>query len=67
MGLKYVKGNKFKKGKEEKRPKRKAKASKEDKKEDNYDDWQCGGHGDDNEKYDGKWIEVVKGTAQIRL
>ncbi len=63
MGLKYEKGNEFEKGKEEKWPKHKAQASKEDKKEDNNNDWRCGGHEDNNEKYDGEWIEVVKGST----
>jgi hypothetical protein len=38
MGLKYLKGNEFKKGKEDKWPKHKAKAAKEDKKEDKDND-----------------------------
>ena len=62
MGLKYVEADEFEKRKEEKWPKQKAKAVKDDKKEDN-NDWRCGGHGNDNEQYDGKWIEVVKGST----
>ena len=35
---------------------------KDNKKEDS-DDWRCGGRGNDNEQYDGEWIEVVKGST----
>ena len=62
MRLKYVKADEFEKRKEDKWPKHKAKAVKDDKKEDN-DDWRRGGHGNNNEQYDGKWIEVVKGST----
>ena len=62
MGLKYVNAKEFEKGKEEKWPKHKAKAAKKDKK-DNNDNWQCEGHGNNNEQYDGIWVEVVKGST----
>jgi hypothetical protein len=62
MGLKYVKADEFEKGKEDKWPKHKAKAVNDDKKEDN-NDWRRGGHGNDNEQYDGEWIEVVEGNT----
>ena len=62
MGLKYVKEDEFEKGKEDNWPKHKAKAVKDDEKEDN-DDWRRGGHGNNNEQYDGEWIEVVKGST----
>ena len=61
MWLKYVKANEFEKRKEDKWPKPQTKAVKDDKKEDN-NDWKFGGHWKNNEKFDSKWIEVVKGS-----